>query len=219
MVKKILFCLGLVAFVFAQETQGEEEIASTEKQKNSEYWKSVFQPSEVEGNVYGTFRIGYAYQYQNGSKITNTQTSHTFDSKQQLNSVYFGIERGWIGLKNKMLMVGGYLDGAAGQTFFLSVGARVSARLLNGWLIPHASFGYQIQHLSFPADTAQYNIHGGVGTVGLFVNVAKGFGVDFSLRAGTPFYLVKAADAKKFNHPVINHVGFMISFTFYDFSI
>ncbi|SQH71399.1 hypothetical protein [Helicobacter mustelae] len=218
MMKKILLCLGLFAFVVAQDAQALSD-ANDQGQGVKTGEKKRFYPAEVQGHSYGVFSVGYAYQYQSAGQITNTHTGNTIRYKGSFNNVYFSIERGWIGGKNNMFMLGGYLDGVAGQTFFISVGVKGGLRLLNGWVIPHFAVGYQLEHLQFPKDIRRYNMQGAVFSIGTFVNVTKGFGIDFTLRAGTPFHMLNRNHAKTYGNKGINNVGIMLSFTFYDFSI
>lgn len=167
---------------------------------------------------YGVFKVGYAYQYQNGAQISKNN-GIPFEYTQNNNMIYFGIERGWIGGFRQMIMVGGYIDGAFGQTFFLSGGAKLSFFLLDGWIIPHISLGYQVENLEFPKESSPLFMHTGVASIGAHFNITKGFGIDLSLRSGLPFYILRPIDAREYNHPHINHLGVMLSFSFYDFSL
>ena len=229
MKKSLFFLASAVLFchqVWAQEgidgAENEGNTPSTQVDSKTEKkplaWKDSIRPPEISSSSYGVFRLGYSYQYQNGGNITKTGEK-PFAYSGHFNGMYFGIERGWIGGKDNMFMVGGYLDGVAGQTYALSVGVKGSLFLLNGWVLPYVGIGYQLEHLEFANDTKQYNMHTGVVSVGAHVNVAKGFGVDFQLRSGLPFNILKANDAQTYGNPSINHVGFMVSLSFYDFSI
>ncbi|RDU71912.1 hypothetical protein CQA57_07420 [Helicobacter anseris] len=218
----MLLLIGVV-FAFSEEIQEEKQEIKHEEVKKEEVkkkptWRENIQPPEVYGNSYGVFRIGYAYQYQNAGTITRDNTTK-FEYSGHFNDLYFGIERGWIGGKNKMFMASGYLDGAVGQTYFLSFGAKASLYLLKGWLIPYVGVGYQLEHLGFAKDDTQYNMHTAVVSAGTHINIAKGFGIDLQVRSGAPFYILKPKDAQTFGHPSINHVGFMVSFSFYDFNL
>lgn len=221
--KKYAFLLISAVFLFSQETQetiqeDKQETIPQETINKKPTWRENIQPPQVIGNSYGVFRIGYAYQYQNGGTITRDNTT-SFDYSGHFNDLYFGIERGWIGGKNKMFMASGYLDGAVGQTYFLSFGAKASLYLLKGWLIPYIGAGYQLEHLGFKKDDNQYNMHTAVFSLGTHINIGKGFGIDLQVRSGVPFYILKPKDAQTFGYPSINHVGVMVSFSFYDFNI
>lgn len=218
MKRYLLFLLSFI-FIFSQ-LLAQEDSQETKKEdlEPKKSWRDNIVPPEVPNNSYGVFRIGYSYQYQNGGTITKDHTT-SFNYQGHFNGVYFGLERGWIGGKNKMFMASGYLDGVVGQTYSLSVGAKGSLFLLNGWLIPYIGIGYQLQHLSFKNDSNQYNMHTAVVSLGTHITIAKGFGIDLELRSGAPFYILKPKDAQTYGNPNINHVGFILSFSFYDFNI
>ncbi|PAF54037.1 hypothetical protein BKH42_03385 [Helicobacter sp. 13S00482-2] len=166
---------------------------------------------------YGVFKIGYVYQNLSSSNITlkNGENSYNLSS----NNVYFGLERGWVGGSKKMLMIGGYLDAGAGDTYYLSAGGSFALRLLDGWVIPKISLGYQLEHLGLPGDSDQYNIHSGVGTIGVFVNVIQGFGINIEARSGIPFGIVRKDQASLYANPKFNMYQIMVSFSFFDFEI
>ncbi|PAF43247.1 hypothetical protein BJI48_05630 [Helicobacter sp. 11S02596-1] len=190
---------------------------STNPKQQEEDKDFVFAPTAPTKHSYGAFRIGYVYQNLWSKKIPlkdGTDSYHLGSS-----NAYFGLERGYVGGPNKMLMFGGYLDAGAGTTYYLSAGAMFGLRLLDGWLIPKISVGYQLQHLSLPNDSSQYNIQSAVGTIGVFANIAQGFGVSLEFRGGLPFHIVRGDQAKAYNQPKFNMYAVMVSFTFYDFGI
>lgn len=166
---------------------------------------------------YGVFKLGYVYQNLSSSHITlkNGQDSYNFSS----NNAYFGLERGWVGGPNKILLIGGYLDAGAGDTYYLSAGGSFGLRLLDGWLMPKISLGYQMQHLGLPNDSDQYNIQSGVGTIGVFVNVIQGFGINLEARAGIPFSIMRKDQANAYGNPKFDMYAVMVSFSFFDFEI
>lgn len=211
--KSLVLVMAIVAFA----DESPESIDSIQNEPKPEARKIFIAPSVLSPS-YGVFKIGYAYQYENAGQITKSNNA-SFHYEQNNSMVYFGVERGWIGGFKQMFMVGGYLDGAFGETFFLSAGAKLSLFLLNGWIIPYVGLGYQIENLSFPNEFRAFFMHTGVATVGVHFNISDGFGIDLSLRSGLPFYVLRPEDAQNFNHPHINHVGVMVGFSFYDFSL
>ncbi|PAF50577.1 hypothetical protein BKH44_07660 [Helicobacter sp. 13S00477-4] len=186
-----------------------------EKQLN--HGEFSFAPIPASTHSYGAFRIGYVYQdlYSKSIPLKNGQNSYRLSS----HNAYFGLERGWVGGPSKLLMLGGYLDAGAGDTYYLSAGGVFALRLFDGWLIPKVSIGYQLQHLGLPEDSGLYNIQSAVGTIGLFVNVAQGFGLSLEARSGLPFGIVRSAQAANYDNPKFNMYAVMVSFTFYDFGI
>ena len=230
--KKYFLFLSVIFVFCLQAKEDLESVNQTSQTENSSVDSQVkqdkvkqdnkenkrFVPPLVLTHSYGVFKVGYAYQYQNAGTISKNGGT-PFELNQSGNAIYFGIERGWIGGWKKSIMLGGYFDGALGQVYFLSLGFKASMFLLNGWLVPYIGVGYQFEHLGFSQDTTQYNMHTAVFSIGTHVNIAKGFGIDLQLRSGLPFYMVSRSDANAYGNPHINHVGFMISFSFYDFSI
>lgn len=178
--------------------------------------KLRLKPNEP-NHTYGVFKIGYVYQNLSSSNIAlkNGESSYSFPSS----NVYFGLERGWVGGPKKLLLIGGYLDAGAGNTYYLSAGGSFGLRLLDGWLIPKISLGYQMQHLGLPNDSDQYNIQSGVGTIGVFVNVMQGFGINLEARAGLPFSIMRGDQARAYGNPKFDMYAVMVSFSFFDFEL
>ncbi|GHR54239.1 hypothetical protein VN0495_13730 [Helicobacter pylori] len=57
-----------------------------------------------------------------------------------------------------------------------------------------------------------------VGSVGLFFNAAKNFGLSVEARGGIPFYFIQSKFSKAFGTPRLNIYSIGITFTFYDFT-
>ncbi|WP_095298686.1 hypothetical protein [Helicobacter sp. 12S02232-10] len=218
--RKLFLCflfLGSICLNAVEQASVSEQEESDKLEQKQEDKDFVFQPNQPSKNSYGAFRIGYVYQDLESKKIELKNGKNSY--KLASNNAYFGLERGWVGGPNKMLLAGGYLDAGAGTTYYLSAGGVFALRLLDGWLIPKISIGYQLQHLSLPNDSSQYNIQSGVGTIGLFVNIVQGFGLSFEARGGIPFHIVRRDQANAYGQPKFNMYSMMISFTFYDFGI
>ncbi len=67
-------------------------------------------------------------------------------------------------------------------------------------------------------DKYQFNIQSAVGSVGLFFNAAKNFGLSIEARGGIPFYFIQSKFSKAFGTPRLNIYSVGITFTFYDFT-
>ncbi|GAA8120209.1 hypothetical protein HpBT108_06270 [Helicobacter pylori] len=67
-------------------------------------------------------------------------------------------------------------------------------------------------------DKYQFNIQSAVGSVGLFFNAAKNFGLSVEARGGIPFYFIQSKFSKAFGTPRLNIYSIGITFTFYDFT-
>ncbi|MDO7253321.1 hypothetical protein [Helicobacter cappadocius] len=199
----VMFILGNIT-AFAESTNAIKE----------ETPKLQLKPNEP-NHIYGAFKIGYVYQNLSSANIPlkNGENSYNFSS----NNAYFGLERGWVGGPKKMLLIGGYLDAGAGDTYYLSAGGSFGLRLLDGWVIPKISLGYQMEHLGLPKDSDQYNIQSGVGTIGVFVNVIQGFGINLEARAGIPFTIMRGDQASVYGNPKFDMYQVMVSFSFFDF--
>ncbi|GHS09279.1 hypothetical protein JP0115_08610 [Helicobacter pylori] len=63
-----------------------------------------------------------------------------------------------------------------------------------------------------------FNIQSAVGSVGLFFNAAKNFGLSIEARGGIPFYFIQSKFSKAFGTPRLNIYSIGITFTFYDFT-
>ena len=118
----------------------------------------------------------------------------------------------------KNFMFGGYLYGVAGDDYSLGFGMRASYVLWR-YVIPSVGLGYGLQHIQFPQDSAQYNIHGLHYDMGLFVNVYRGFGLKFEAKALYPMGILRGVDASKYGNPIFLGYSLIVSFAFYDFSI
>lgn len=210
-----LFACVLIFNIFLTFSYSDDTNSKKETQ-DFEGWH--FAPPVVSGKSYGAFKIGYLYQslYSSNIPLLNNDNSYLLNTS----NVYFGLQRGWVGGPKKMLMVGGYLDAGAGNTYYLSAGADFALRLLDGWIIPKVSLGYQLQHLGLPNDSNQYNIQSGVATLGVFFNIAEGLGISIEGRSELfPFTIVRKVNADSYNNPKFNMYAIMVSFTFYDFGI
>ncbi len=103
-------------------------------------------------------------------------------------------------------------------TFFMSAGFMAGVRLFKGWVIPKIALGYQLQILGAKIDKYQFNIQSAVGSVGLFFNAAKNFGLSIEARGGIPFYFIQSKFSKAFGTPRLSIYSIGITFTFYDFT-
>ncbi|GAA7609047.1 hypothetical protein JP0106_08740 [Helicobacter pylori] len=104
------------------------------------------------------------------------------------------------------------------ETIFMSAGFMAGVRLFKGWVIPKIALGYQLQILGAKIDKYQFNIQSAVGSVGLFFNAAKNFGLSIEARGGIPFYFIQSKFSKAFGTPRLNIYSIGITFTFYDFT-
>ncbi|GAA7818529.1 hypothetical protein JP0182_08380 [Helicobacter pylori] len=101
---------------------------------------------------------------------------------------------------------------------FLELCKNTGVRLFKGWVIPKIALGYQLQILGAKIDKYQFNIQSAVGSVGLFFNAAKNFGLSVEARGGIPFYFIQSKFSKAFGTPRLNIYSIGITFTFYDFT-
>ncbi len=177
-----------------------------------------FKPLEPTKKYFGSFKIGYLYQH--------AETTKRFPIRPKnrppilMDKIYhdasLGFEVGYT-LKKKILL-GGYLDAGMGDSYFMSAGFMAGVRLFKGWVIPKIALGYQLQILGAKIDKYQFNIQSAVGSVGLFFNAAKNFGLSIEVRGGIPFYFIQSKFSKAFGTPRLNIYSIGITFTFYDFT-
>ncbi|MBM0607529.1 hypothetical protein [Helicobacter pylori] len=179
---------------------------------------NFFKPLEPTKKYFGSFKIGYLYQHAETTKRPPIRPKNRppilMDKIYHDASLGFGA--GFV-LKKKALL-GGYLDAGMGDSYFMSAGFMAGVRLFKGWVIPKIALGYQLQILGAKIDKYQFNIQSAVGSVGLFFNAAKNFGLSIEARGGIPFYFIQSKFSKAFGTPRLNIYSIGITFTFYDFT-
>ncbi len=179
---------------------------------------NFFKPLEPTKKYFGSFKIGYLYQHAQTTKRSPIRPKNRspilMDKTYHDASLGFGA--GYI-LKKKALL-GGYLDAGMGDSYFMSAGLVAGVRLFKGWVIPKIALGYQLQILGAKIDKYQFNIQSAVGSVGLFFNAAKNFGLSIEARGSIPFYFIQSKFSKAFGTPRLNIYSIGITFTFYDFT-
>ncbi|WP_162976447.1 hypothetical protein [Helicobacter pylori] len=177
-----------------------------------------FKPLEPTKKYFGSFKIGYLYQHAETTKRSPIRPKNR--SPILMDKTYhdasLGFQAGYILKKNALL--GGYLDAGMGDSYFMSAGFMAGVRLFKGWVIPKIALGYQLQILGAKIDKYQFNIQSAVGSVGLFFNAAKNFGLSIEARGGIPFYFIQSKFSKAFGTPRLNIYSVGITFTFYDFT-
>lgn len=179
---------------------------------------SFFKPLEPTKKYFGSFKIGYLYQHAETTKRSPIRPKNR--SPILMDKTYhdasLGFQAGFVLKKNALL--GGYLDAGMGDSYFMSAGFMAGVRLFRGWVIPKIALGYQLQILGAKIDKYQFNIQSAVGSVGLFFNAAKNFGLSIEARGGIPFYFIQSKFSKAFGTPRLNIYSVGITFTFYDFT-
>lgn len=179
---------------------------------------SLYQPIAVSKRSYGSFSIGYSQSHikaQQISLIDGSNSRVARDFSQVAHGVFFGLERGahW-----HNFMLGGYINGVAAQDYSLSFGVRASY-LIARYVIPSVGISWGLQHIKFPNDTRQYNIHGANFNAGLFVNIVRGFGLKLEGSYSYPLVILRGVDARNYGDPVFSGYSFVVSLCAYDFSI
>ncbi|CAK00132.1 conserved hypothetical protein [Helicobacter acinonychis str. Sheeba] len=153
---------------------------------------NFFKPLEPTKNYFGSFKIGYLYQHANTIKRAPIRLKNR--SPLLMDKIYhdasLGFDAGY--LFKKKALLGGYLDAGMGGSYFMSAGLAAGVRLFKGWVIPKIALGYQLQILGTKIDKYQFNIQSAVGSVGLFFNVAKNFGLSLEARGAFLFISSKA---------------------------
>ncbi len=179
---------------------------------------NFFKPLEPTKKYFGSFKIGYLYQHAETTKKSPIRPKNR--SPILMDKTYhdasLGFQVGFVLKKNALL--GGYLDAGMGDSYFMSAGFMAGVRLFKGWVIPKIALGYQLQILGAKIDKYQFNIQSAVGSVGLFFNAAKNFGLSIEARGGIPFYFIQSKFSKAFGTPRLNIYSVGITFTFYDFT-
>ncbi|WP_143000254.1 MULTISPECIES: hypothetical protein [unclassified Helicobacter] len=199
--------------------------ATASTAKSPSFWSRLYQPINITKRSYGAFSIGYSQNTITTPKISlaapNTQdaqdlqTRITQDFSRVARGAFFGLERGW---HTHGFMIGGYLNGVAAQDYLLNFGVRFSY-LIARYVIPSVGVSYMLQHLKLPNDDAQYNLQGASFNAGLFVNVVRGFGLKFEGMYAYPLAILREGNARLHGNPTFSGYSFVVSFSFYDFSI
>ncbi len=179
---------------------------------------NFFKPLEPTKKYFGSFKIGYLYQHAETTKRSPIRPKNRppILMDKTYHDASLGFQAGFV-LKKKALL-GGYLDAGMGDSYFMSAGFMAGVRLFRGWVIPKIALGYQLQILGAKIDKYQFNIQSAVGSVGLFFNAAKNFGLSIEARGGIPFYFIQSKFSKAFGTPRLNIYSVGITFTFYDFT-
>ncbi|NHB02264.1 hypothetical protein EWZ67_02005 [Helicobacter pylori] len=179
---------------------------------------NFFKPLEPTKKYFGSFKIGYLYQHAETTKRSPIRPKNRppILMDKTYHDASLGFQAGYVLKKNALL--GGYLDAGMGDSYFMSAGFMAGVRLFRGWVIPKIALGYQLQILGAKIDKYQFNIQSAVGSVGLFFNAAKNFGLSIEARGGIPFYFIQSKFSKAFGTPRLNIYSVGITFTFYDFT-
>ena len=146
------------------------------------------------------------------------------DYKSERGAVIFGLKRGLMLGENKNWLLNMWLDGSAGKEnrnglYGFSLGGQAGYRFFNGRVIAHLGGGVELMNLAMPSPTSdpkdQYNIYGGLINAEFFIDVAKGFGLSVGYRRGFRYQSGKTA----INNMRFSVDTFIVSFSYYDFSI
>lgn len=159
--------------------------------------EDLFSPAAVIEDTFASFVVGYQALFKSDERLKH--------------GIFFAIDRGWLFVDNKLLLAMS-LDGSVGGFYSLNLHAKLSGRFLDGRIIPSLSLGYGL--LNHFEGESQHNLHGASATLGLFVDIIKGIGLEASYRVGLhPWHTIKRTPIHK------NIQSFMINIKFIDFSI
>lgn len=159
--------------------------------------EDLFSPAAVIEDTFASFVVGYQALFKSDERLKH--------------GIFFAIDRGWLFVDNKLLLAMS-LDGSVGGFYSLNLHAKLSGRFLDGRIIPSLSLGYGL--LNHFEGESQHNLHGASATLGLFVDIIKGIGLEASYRVGLhPWHTIKKTPIHK------NIQSFMINIKFMDFSI
>lgn len=172
----------------------ESKIESSEKKD-----EDFFAPSKVSDDTFGSFVVGYQMFFKHGDEL------------EKYHGIFFSLDRGWEVWK-QTAYVGLSLDGSAGNFYSLNLNVKSSFRTLDGRLVPSVSLGYGL--INHKQNSIQHNLHGASASVGLFVDIFRGIGLEASYRVGLhKFPALKDRNIKR------GVQSFMINLKFIDFSI
>lgn len=202
-----------------ESTSLESSLSQTDSSKVTKRSPSLYQPIALSKSSYGSFSIGYSQSHIQTKALsvvdsaTNTRVSRGVDHIAR--GVFFGLERG---MHWHNFMLGGYVNGVAAQDYSLSFGVRASY-LIARYVVPSVGISWKLQHIQFPNDTKQYNIHGASFNAGLFVNIVRGFGLKLEGSYSYPLVILRGVDARAYGDPIFSGYAFAVSLCLYDFSI
>ncbi|WP_199919433.1 hypothetical protein [Helicobacter enhydrae] len=171
--------------------------------KNKE---SQFEPAKVTSKYYASMDISLTY-----SQFFN----HLFHM-HSFNGLNFNIDTGWVLGESQNVLVGIALGGSVGTggingMYGLFPAIKVAGRVLEGRLIPYAKIGAGLEHLPFLFRNKQMNAYGVFVEGGLFVDIAKGYGMSLAHR-----YLFGRMQGLPLN---VHNSSLMLGFSFYDFDL
>lgn len=167
-----------------------------------------FAPAKVNSPYYASFGVNLTYSNFFHSKFFNV---HSF------NSITFALDMGGVLGEQKNILLGFYLDGAAGGGRSNALyggfsGIKIGGRLLEGRLIPFLKLGMSITHFPFEIQNRQFNTYGLDAEIGAFIDIGQGYGINLSYRYGyNNAYQLKLKN--------IHTSILMLGFRYYDFSL
>lgn len=218
------------------------KILNSTQLQSKPFFAKLYQPIDIRKRSYGAFSIGYSQSHLHTPHIApsspNTPSSPSQATPESNDSsfsrvargVFFGLERGlhWASTTQDVsgsswslgsgFMLGGYINGVAAQDYSLNFGLRASY-LIARYVIPSIGISYNLQHIAFPNDPKQYNLHGANVNAGLFVNLMRGLGIKAEASYAYPLIILRGVDARAYGEPRFESFSFVVSICYYDFSI
>lgn len=158
--------------------------------------KDLFSPAAIVDDTFASFLVGYQALFKDDNKTRQ--------------GIFFAIDRGWL-LVNNQLILALSLDGSVGGFYSLNLNGKIEGRFLDR-LYPSFEIGYGlVNHME---GGVQNNLHGASATMGLFVDIMKGIGLEASYRVGLhQWHTIRRTPI----HKMIQ--SFMLNIKFLDFSL
>lgn len=179
---------------------------ATQKNDKNKNWELSTIPS-IQNSYYASFGFNLTYAHFYHRNYFNTGS---------FNSLAFTFDMGKL-MQNRDILIGFYLDGAAGRgksdaLYALFSGLKVGRKLWDGSIIPYLKIGVNIMHFPFEYKQRQFNVHALDSEIGMFFDVKNGYGVGFS-------YRYTFGRSSKLRLDNIHTSIIMLGFAYYDFDL
>lgn len=158
--------------------------------------KDLFSPAIILDDTFASFVVGYQALFKDDSKTRQ--------------GMFFAIDRGWLLTDNKLILALS-LDGSVGGFYSLNLNAKIGGIFLDR-IYPSLEIGYGlVNHME---GGVQNNLYGTSATLGIFIDIMRGIGLEASYRVGLHQW---RTIRKTPIHRMIQ--SFMLNIKFMDFSI
>ena len=163
--------------------------------------ENILNPARPISPSFVAFSVGYHFLH-----------NEYYKTHENKNGIFFAIEKGWL-LVNDILMLSIILDGSAGDFYSANGGFKVGARVWDGRIIPSFSLGFGV--INRDIDNKQYNAIGTTGSLGIFIDIASGFGVELGYKFALHPFIILENNLKNNKINAIHNFMFNLRFMYF----